>query len=146
MHCIKVSHASWVIVGTELIDAVQDVLPDLEALKLKITIADDFAGLRTGTPCKLPPHTVSLAYLSVCLANYTSKFAWATSMDSGLVSAPTKAVDKKILDSITFNDVWGYIYTSGTTGLPKASIISNLKYWAMGTSFCLMYNVTEKVA
>lgn len=48
-------------------------------------------------------------------------------------------ISPETLESVHMKDKLLYIYTSGTTGLPKAAIITNLRYTKMRQQFITSY-------
>lgn len=127
MHCIKVSGATLVVVGSELVDVVGEVIKDIHELKMSVVVVDDMTNLKTGAS-----------------SSFKSPVDFAASMDESLTQFKPTPVPAAVLNQAKFDDVWGYIYTSGTTGLPKAGVISHLKYWSMGATFAAVYKVTNK--
>ena len=51
---------------------------------------------------------------------------------SWMSSMPGMDLPRKVRESIHMLSPWGFVYTSGTTGLPKAAVITNLRFFMGG--------------
>ncbi|XP_056630701.1 long-chain fatty acid transport protein 4-like isoform X2 [Diorhabda sublineata] len=100
VHSITVSKSQAVIFGTELSNAISEILDKIEA-------------------------EVALYQISCNnnIANVSQKYHnLDTLVKDAASTCPT------IKEPLNYNDCLVYIYTSGTTGLPKAAVISNSRY------------------
>ncbi|KAH8384813.1 hypothetical protein KR093_009014 [Drosophila rubida] len=110
LHCIRVAKASALIVGVEL----ADVLLSMPALALPVYQFSDVEDAE-----RLLPGAIELS----------SALAAQTPLPLPPNRSAAGAAREKLL----------YVYTSGTTGLPKAAVITNLRFlfMAAGTFYML---------
>ena len=104
MHCIRISKATTLIYGTELIDSINLVSTDL--------LNDGLTLLSMGT-LNGPPNSTSIT---------------PGAIDQTIIHASQTKPDTKHRDGLLPSHPFCYIYTSGTTGLPKAVVIPIRKY------------------
>lgn len=100
-HCVNVSKAKALVFSTELSEAVRETLPLLKQKNIQLM------SFGVGQPSRIP-----CIQLEAALKNTSSL-------------PPPRVSGRKFTDKLL------YIYTSGTTGLPKASIITNLRFLYM---------------
>ncbi|KAK2157972.1 hypothetical protein LSH36_180g05035 [Paralvinella palmiformis] len=97
----------WTTYGDELIEAVEEIYPEIEPQGVKVYVIGDSKKSRPE-------------------AFY--------SLNDILDQASDQRPDRKCRAGITLNSTLCYIYTSGTTGLPKAAIITQMKSLLIGLS------------
>ncbi|XP_060613969.2 long-chain fatty acid transport protein 3 [Anolis sagrei] len=98
LHCLRACAARALLIGEDLIEAVEPILPDLEEMGVVVW------ALGKGP---YPPGVTSLYHL------------WQEASEEPVpadLSTPRSLMDTAL-----------YIFTSGTTGLPKAARVSHLK-------------------
>uniref|UniRef100_A0A1B0GJ61 Very long-chain fatty acid transport protein n=1 Tax=Lutzomyia longipalpis TaxID=7200 RepID=A0A1B0GJ61_LUTLO len=114
LHSIRVADAKAVIVGTELIDAIEEIRKEEDIAKLPIYQHHDPMQVRQNLP------------------QLSGTIGLTDALSAASVDAPTEEMNKgKVSDKMV------YIYTSGTTGLPKAAVITNARYmfFVLGCGF-----------
>uniref|UniRef100_A0A1L8DYU4 Very long-chain fatty acid transport protein n=1 Tax=Nyssomyia neivai TaxID=330878 RepID=A0A1L8DYU4_9DIPT len=114
LHSIRIANAKAVIVGSELIDAIEEIRKEQDISKLPIYQHHDPMQVRQHVPQL--PGTIALT----------------DALNAASADLPMKEMDKgKVADKLV------YIYTSGTTGLPKAAVITNARYmfFVLGCGF-----------
>ncbi|XP_059608882.1 long-chain fatty acid transport protein 1 [Phlebotomus argentipes] len=114
LHSIRVAEAKAVIVGTELMDAIEEIRSEEDMAKLPIYQHHDPVQTRQELPQRRG--TIGLT----------------DALRAASPEPPTEEMDKgKVADRMV------YIYTSGTTGLPKAAVITNIRYmfFVLGCGF-----------
>ncbi|XP_029009051.1 long-chain fatty acid transport protein 2-like [Betta splendens] len=99
LHCFNRSGAKTLVVGRDLQDAVEEVLPTL--LEQRVTV-------------------LSLA---------DSKTDGIKNFADQMSEASSEPVPKDLRSHVTLLSPGVYIYTSGTTGLPKAAVMTHSKLW-----------------
>lgn len=115
LHCIRVANASALIVGSEL----SDVLQSLPALGLPIY---QFSDADAEPPAMLVPGATNL---------------------SGALAAQ-KPLPLPPNTDLSARDKLLYVYTSGTTGLPKAAVITNLRFLFMSAGTFYMLRLSRE--
>ncbi|CAO1381785.1 unnamed protein product [Diamesa serratosioi] len=117
-HSIKVANSKSIIVGAELQEAFMEVMDDEEIKNMSIYVLNDNAEIKP-----LVPNAIDL-----------------------LEELKTVSIDKLIFD-INDNspqDKLCFIYTSGTTGMPKAAIITNLRFMFIAMGSFKMLGITPE--
>jgi acyl-CoA synthetase (AMP-forming)/AMP-acid ligase II len=105
-HAISVSHPSLVVVGSEHLPAVEEVLEELDGVgRESVVVQAEKGAPPAGFPCM------------------NEEVDARSTRERGDVYTPRP------------KDVYCYIYTSGTTGLPKAAIIRNQRMVMAGVGF-----------
>ncbi|GAB0090108.1 hypothetical protein DMENIID0001_047910 [Sergentomyia squamirostris] len=114
LHSIRVADAKAVIVGTELVDAIDELRHEEDIAKLPIYQHHDSFQVRDNLPQR--SGTIGLT----------------DALRAASVDPPIEEMNK---GQVTNKMV--YIYTSGTTGLPKAAVITNIRYmfFVLGCGF-----------
>lgn len=116
IHSIRVAGSKAIIVSAELLDALTEILTDEEIGKLHIFVYDtQSSGVKT----------------------LNGK---AVNLHEELKSVSTKEVD--IAHSLAKDKLF-YIYTSGTTGMPKAAVITNLRFQFMVSGTFMMFGLDK---
>lgn len=125
LHSIKVAKAKVIIVGTELINALEEILDELEVKTLPIYQFSD-EKQRDNDNFKL--------------------FNGAIDLTAVLELQPIEDLSTDIAACCP-KDKLLFVYTSGTTGLPKAAVINNLRYlfMASGIYHMLTINVSDVI-
>ncbi|XP_022229909.2 long-chain fatty acid transport protein 1 isoform X1 [Drosophila obscura] len=117
LHSVKVANAKAFVFGSELMDVVQSLIEKEQLPRIPVY---QYTGeeLRTLPGHELLPGAVDLS------AALTTQQAMALPPSSSAGEARSKLL---------------YVYTSGTTGLPKAAVITNLRFlfMAAGTFYML---------
>lgn len=98
LECIRVSEAKKLVFGTEFLEVVEELMPELQALNVELWMVND-SGM---SGVEYPVGVVS--------------------MDTGMMSGEPLASEPMTMDEIS-----SYIFTSGTTGLPKPATIPHRK-------------------
>ncbi|XP_055385816.1 long-chain fatty acid transport protein 4 [Condylostylus longicornis] len=122
LHSIKVVNSKAIIVGAELIDALNDIKNDDGIKNIPVF---QFTDEKQRDDPKLPTYNGSIDLLEELKEHKTT--------DLNEEINKTQPRDKLV-----------YIYTSGTTGMPKAAVITNLRYMFMTTGFTHMIRVTAR--
>ncbi|KAH8389699.1 hypothetical protein KR200_000188 [Drosophila serrata] len=121
-HSIKVAKAKALIVGSELLDVLQSLIDKEELQDLPIYQYTD-EELRNIQGHELLPEAVDLSE------------ALKTQLRLEL---PAKNSQEEARSKLL------YVYTSGTTGLPKAAVITNLRFLFMSAGSFYMLRMTSK--
>ncbi|XP_017070492.2 long-chain fatty acid transport protein 4 [Drosophila eugracilis] len=122
LHCIKVANAKAIIVGSELLE-------ELKSLKEKEQLKDVPIYQYTDDKMReVPGHGL---------------LPGAVDLDSALktqerLQLPSKACAEESRSKLL------YVYTSGTTGLPKAAVITNLRYLFMSAGSYYMLKMSSE--
>ncbi|RXN27670.1 very long-chain acyl- synthetase-like protein [Labeo rohita] len=106
LHCFTCCGANALIAGAELQDVVEEVLPALREQGISVYVLTD--------------HVTTEGMISL-----TDK----------ITQASDEPIPADMRASVTVTSPAVYIYTSGTTGLPKAAVITQLRFWAMAFFF-----------
>ncbi|MBV1877812.1 MAG: long-chain-acyl-CoA synthetase [Pseudomonadales bacterium] len=120
-HCISLINSKKCIFGEELTEPLNEIRHTLE-----LKHANDYLYVNDGTNNPAPE--------------------WAIDLNPS--DSTTKAANPAIVDSLTLSDKALYIFTSGTTGLPKAAVISNMRFLpiaAMSADKLLRINPSDRV-
>ncbi|XP_067628869.1 long-chain fatty acid transport protein 4 isoform X1 [Eurosta solidaginis] len=117
LHSIKVANARAIIVGTELISALEEIHDDDEIKALPVYQFRDNDHIDKDN-FKLFKGAIDL---SIALKQ------------QAVVDLSTDIVACKPKDKLL------YVYTSGTTGMPKAAVITNLRYLFMASGVYHMF-------
>lgn len=116
LHSIRVAGSKAIIVSAELLDALTEILTDEEISKLHIFVFDtQSSGVKT----------------------LNGK---ASNLHEELKSVSKNEVD--ISHSLAKDKLF-YIYTSGTTGMPKAAVITNLRFQFMVSGTFMMFGLNK---
>ena len=117
IHCINLIESKKCIFGEEQLEAISEVIDDLD-----LTVGSDYIFVEDSgqTPCP----------------------SWAIKADS--TNETIDEGDLQETSSIRAGDRCSYIFTSGTTGLPKAAVVSYKRCILMGiTSANLIQKLTK---
>uniref|UniRef100_A0A1I8H6I0 Very long-chain fatty acid transport protein n=1 Tax=Macrostomum lignano TaxID=282301 RepID=A0A1I8H6I0_9PLAT len=112
LHCLHAADATSLIFGAELASAVLEVAPSLPA------------GLRL-----------------YCLGGGNGGLSNAADLDANLLRASTLQPAYPVKQGPNAKDRLFYIYTSGTTGMPKAAVISHLRFAMMSNTIGLFFGL-----
>lgn len=116
LHSINVASSKAIIVSIELLDALIEILSNEEIQKLQIFVYDEQnKGVKTLNGKSLNLH-------------------------EELKSASSSEVD---ISHTLAKDKLFYIYTSGTTGMPKAAVITNLRFQFMVSGAFMMFGMRD---
>lgn len=116
IHSICVASSKAIIVGSELLDALIEILDNEDIKKLNIFVYD------TASSDVKPLNGKSL------------------NLHEELKSTSKTEVD---ISGCNSKDKLFYIYTSGTTGMPKAAVISNLRFQFMVSGTFMMFGLSD---
>lgn len=116
IHSINAVSAKAIIVSSEMLDALSEVMTDEAISKLNIFIYDT--------------ENEKVKMLNNTTLNLFQEFK----------SASARPMDLKGLLS---KDKLFFIYTSGTTGMPKAAVITNLRFQFMSSGCAIMFGLTR---
>jgi len=122
IHCLGISKASFIIVSADHAEQVHTAREEVKSNP------KDYAEVLE------PVFTTDQWYV------YCGQHPAYIHLDPLLAQQPTN-LPGGLHPTRTANDTLFYIYTSGTTGLPKASIITHLKFAASGLAFANALNV-----
>lgn len=121
LHCIKVANAKALIVGSELLDVLQTLRDKEELQELPIYQYTD------EEPMTVQGHDLLPGAVDLSAALKAQQRLELTS------SSSSDEARSKLL----------YVYTSGTTGLPKAAVITNLRFLFMSAGTFYMLRLTS---
>lgn len=121
LHSINVANSKGIIVGSELVEALND-----------IRNAEGVKGIPVFQYCDMEEKE----------ENNPSLMEGAIDLEEELREHVTTDVTGDILKGSP-KDKMVYIYTSGTTGLPKAAVITHLRYMFMCLGSSLMLGISE---
>lgn len=124
LHSIKVAKSKCIIVGTELTHALVDICSNEEIQALPVyQFSDEEQRVNDNLDLMKGKQTIC----NHCLIfNYN--------IPTGAIDFSNELRKQKIedlsayIEKCTPKDKMLYVYTSGTTGLPKAAVITNLRY------------------
>lgn len=116
IHSIRVASSKAIIVSSELLDALIEILDDEDIKKLHIFVYD------TSSSDVKPLNGKAL------------------NLHEELKSSSKSEVD---ISSCNSKDKLFYIYTSGTTGMPKAAVITNLRFQFMVSGTFMMFGLSN---
>lgn len=116
IHSINVASSKAIIVSSELLEALIEILNDEEIKKLHVFVYDT--------------QTDEVKTLNGKSLNLHKELKSASSSEVDI--SHTVAKDKLF-----------YIYTSGTTGLPKAAVITNLRFQFMVSATFMMFGLSN---
>lgn len=116
IHSINVASSKAVIVSVELLDALIEILSDEEINKLHIFVYDT--------------QTDDVKALNGKSLNLHKELKAASSFEVDISHSLAK-------------DKLFYIYTSGTTGMPKAAVITNLRFQFMVSGTFMMFGLSK---
>lgn len=116
VHSIKVASSKAIIVSVELLDALIEILDNEAINKLHIFVYD------TQTADVKPLNGKSV------------------NLHQEIQSVSKAEVD---ISQCLAKDKLFYIYTSGTTGMPKAAVITNLRFQFMVSGTFMMFGLSE---
>jgi solute carrier family 27 fatty acid transporter 1/4 len=116
VHSIRVASSKAIIVSAELLEALTEIIADEEIRKLAIFVYDTQSD------------EVKMVSSS------------AVNLHRELQEASAKTIDTS---ENRPKDKLFYIYTSGTTGLPKAAVITSLRFQFMVSGTAKMFNMSE---
>lgn len=114
IHSIKAASTKAIIVSAEMMESLEEIMGDEEISKLSIYVYDT----ENDDVKKLNSKTLNL--------HRDLKYASKSPMD---------------IKSTLPKDKLFYIYTSGTTGMPKAAVITNLRFQFMSSGCAMMYGL-----
>lgn len=117
IHSIRVASSKAIIVSAELLDALSEILYDEEIKKLQVFVYDT-----QNSEVKLLSGVTTL------------------NLHQELQTASAKEVD---ISECLAKDKLFYIYTSGTTGMPKAAVITNLRFQFMVAGTFMMFGLND---
>ncbi|XP_049764000.1 long-chain fatty acid transport protein 1-like [Schistocerca cancellata] len=113
IHCINAASSSGLIYGSELAEAVEDIMGSMSALRLYKLCEDD------------------------------SQQKLQSSEDLGTALKTASGTQPVEITEGSSGDKLVYIYTSGTTGLPKAAVVTNLRYMVMAVGVNMLLKITQ---
>ena len=117
IHSIRVASSKAIIVSAELFDVFCEILHDDEISNLQVFVYDT-----NNQDFKMPNGKLPL------------------NLHQELKSASVKEVD---ISECMAKDKLFYIYTSGTTGMPKAAVITNLRFQFMVSGTFMMFGLNN---
>jgi len=116
LHSIKVASSKAIIVSGEMIEALNEIMSDDVISKLHIFVYD--------------PDSANVKPLNDKTVNLFQELKSASSQEVDI--SKSKAKDKLF-----------FIYTSGTTGMPKAAVITNLRFQFMVSGIFKMLKMRD---
>ena len=116
IHSIRVASSKAIIVSSELLEALTEILDEEEVNKLNIYVYDT--------------ENTEIKALN----------GKALNLHHELKSTSSSAVD---ITNLSAKDKLFYIYTSGTTGMPKAAVITNLRFEFMVSGTFMMFGLNS---
>ncbi|EDV27525.1 uncharacterized protein TRIADDRAFT_21641 [Trichoplax adhaerens] len=114
-HCVNVSQCRAVIFSGDLVDAIVEIRDELDS------------------------EMAYFSYREPTAMDNIPQYQELTTAFNGCSKEPLRVeYDRQFTDRLI------YIYTSGTTGLPKASVISNSRYFFATTGVASLLNIDSK--
>lgn len=114
VHCIRVANAKAIIVSSELYAAISEVLDDEYIKTLKVFVYH----------------------------NDESKVTEGVNLNESLANQSTEPPVQEMREGKT-KDKLLYIFTSGTTGMPKAAVITHMRYMFMAVACRTLIGIYE---